>query len=313
MGSGPKAWLRNVLATISSFSPRARKRRAQLLAPSFAGPIGLPLVSTCQLLLRTHFVDRRLNLHGSAASLLVRVHCFCTRLPIGLTINMKAHQMQKQQQYETKYVFASICSQTKRGGRITTATSGLVVCGLAIACVGDVVTYKDGSEAVIIDGAGLLATSHGKPFALVGSRLSNGDSITESLQDHGITVQDGESVPGLFDPEYVPPAPPPSFRLAVRGASTARGGVLRTPSAQWEVSQALGKAGAVGDLIYYPDGSTARIVEGIGLINHPDCEPLAFVGSALENGDAITDSPERDGIACSLTFVVVRPELEGLA
>jgi len=114
-----------------------------------------------------------------------------------------------------------------------------------------------------------------------------------------------KSIAGLFDPAYVPPPAPLAYRLAVRGATTARGGVLREPSSTWEVAEHLGKAGAEGDLIHYPDGSTARIVSGLGLVDRPDFAPLAFVGSELDNGDTITDSPERQGMASSAVFTVV--------
>ncbi len=67
---------------------------------------------------------------------------------------------------------------------------------------------------------------------------------------------------------------------------------MREPSGTWEVAPHLGKAGTVGDLIHYPDGSTARITSGLGLADGPDFAPLAFVGSELDNGDTITDSPE---------------------
>lgn len=107
---------------------------------------------------------------------------------------------------KTTYLFATIGSLTERGGRISTATSKLTLAGLPAARVGDVVTYADGSEALIVDGAGFAAIDGDKPFALVGSRLSNGDRIIETLQTcYGITVRDGQPVPGLFDPAYVAP------------------------------------------------------------------------------------------------------------
>jgi len=134
----------------------------------------------------------------------------------------------KNEQSEPTHLFATIGALTERGGRVTQATSGLAVAGLAVARVGDVVTYDDGSEAVITDGAGNYAVCRDKPFALVGSRLSNGDRIVETLQLlWGIHVLAGETVDGLFDPAYVPPPAPSRYRLAVRGATTARGGVLR--------------------------------------------------------------------------------------
>ncbi|WP_296650111.1 PAAR domain-containing protein [Paraburkholderia sp.] len=205
-----------------------------------------------------------------------------------------------------KYLFATIGARTERGGRITKATSGLTVAGLTVARVGDVVTYEDGSEAAITDGAGEYAVDNGKSMALVGSGLSNGDRIVETLQNSwGIDVPDAKGVKGLFDPAYVPP-PPPRYRLAVRGSTTARGGVLCEPSGTWEVSVALGKTAVIGDLVHYPDGTTARIASGLGLADNHDYVPKAFVGSELDNGDIITDSPERNGMASSTVFVVVK-------
>jgi uncharacterized Zn-binding protein involved in type VI secretion len=205
------------------------------------------------------------------------------------------------------YWFATIGSLTERGGRVTKATSSMSIAGLTMARVGDVVTYEDGSQAVIIDGAGNAMVYCDKPMALVGSHLSNGDRIAESLQrGRGIVEYHGKPIEGLFDPTYVPPKRAPSYRLAVCGATTARGGVLREPSSTWELSIALGKAGAIGDVIHYPDGTMAKIVSGLGLANCPDYQPLAFVGSELDNDDTITDSPEREGQASSTTFTVVR-------
>jgi uncharacterized Zn-binding protein involved in type VI secretion len=123
--------------------------------------------------------------------------------------------MSEQQKSERTYLFATVGSRTGRGGRITRATTKAEYQGMAFARVGDVVTYDDGSEATIVDGAGLAATWEDKPFALVGSRLSNGDTITETLQDAcGIEVRDGEQIPGLFDETYTLP------QIAAHGGST---------------------------------------------------------------------------------------------
>jgi uncharacterized Zn-binding protein involved in type VI secretion len=107
---------------------------------------------------------------------------------------------------ETTYLFVTVGSRTKDGGHITWVSTKAEYEGMALARVGDIVTYADGSEASIIDGAGFAAAWEDKPLALVGSRLSNGDTITETLQDgFGISVRDGELVPGLFDPTYMLP------------------------------------------------------------------------------------------------------------
>jgi uncharacterized Zn-binding protein involved in type VI secretion len=114
--------------------------------------------------------------------------------------------------------FATIGSLTERRGRVTQATSSRTIAGLAVARVGDVVTYDDGSQAIIVDGAGCAAISCDKPVALVGSRLSNGDRIVESLQrGRGIAEYHGNPIDGLFDAAYVPPSREPYYRLAVRG------------------------------------------------------------------------------------------------
>lgn len=113
----------------------------------------------------------------------------------------------EQQRNETTYLFATISAFTGRGGHVSRATTRAEYEGKALAHVGDIVAYHDRSEATIIDGTGYAATWEGKPLALVGSHLSNGDTIAETLQDGwGISVRDGETIPGLFDPAYVPPA-----------------------------------------------------------------------------------------------------------
>jgi uncharacterized Zn-binding protein involved in type VI secretion len=114
--------------------------------------------------------------------------------------------MSERKNNETTHLFVTIGSRTKDGGRVTRVSTEAEYEGLALARVGDIVTYDDGSEATIIDGAGFAAAWEDKPLALVGSRLSNGDTITETLQDGcGITVRDGVPVPGLFDPTYTLP------------------------------------------------------------------------------------------------------------
>nr|WP_241021295.1 hypothetical protein [Burkholderia sp. Ac-20344] len=142
---------------------------------------------------------------------------------------------------------------------------------------------------------------------MVGSRLSNGDRIVETLQRlSGIHVPAGEAAGGLFNEDYAPPPAPPRYRLAVRGATTARGGALREATGTWDTGVRLGRAGVVGDQIHYADGSTARITSGLGLVDNGDFQPLAFVGSELDNGDVITDSPEREGLVSANAFTVVK-------
>jgi uncharacterized Zn-binding protein involved in type VI secretion len=211
---------------------------------------------------------------------------------------------------KTLYEFVTIGSPTRNGGHVTTATASLTVAGLSLARVGDVVTYSDGSEAVIEDGAGFLVTSEGKSFALVGSHLSNGDCIVETLRKgRGVEVPDGTAIEGLFDASYTPPPEPPRYRVAVRGATTRRGGVLRDASGEWKLDDRIGKAAVVGDMVHYADGSSARIVSGLELNADHDFQPVAYVGSVLDNGDIITDSPDRKGYASSTSFKPTRTEV----
>ncbi|MES3025243.1 MAG: PAAR domain-containing protein [Pseudomonadota bacterium] len=80
----------------------------------------------------------------------------------------------------------TIGSRTRRGGEVVTASTGIeVLVGeqrLCVACVGDLVRYPDGSESTITTGAGVAVCYRGRPIAVVGSDLANGDVITESLQ-----------------------------------------------------------------------------------------------------------------------------------
>ncbi|MEA3090499.1 MAG: hypothetical protein QOJ04_1841 [Caballeronia sp.] len=158
------------------------------------------------------------------------------------------------------------------------------------------VTYPDGSEAVIVDGAGFATVIENQPAALVGSRLSNnGDRIVESLQQgHGIVVRAGQTIEALFDAGYVPPpATDPTYRFAVEGATTRLGGVLREATGDFDVSGTHRKAASVGDFIEYEDGTRSQIVTGVGLPGALTFRALAVVGSVLANGDVINDSPDR--------------------
>ncbi|CAB3802028.1 hypothetical protein LMG28614_05529 [Paraburkholderia ultramafica] len=203
--------------------------------------------------------------------------------------------MSKQEPKGTLHRFATVGALTERGGRVSTGY-GSKICGLPIARVGDIVTYSDGSEAAIIDGAGYAAVFGDHPAALVGSRLTNGDRIIETPWGHlemGVCVPDDEPVPGLFDANWTPPPRKPLDRFAVRGATTARGGIVREVSSLWEVERTHRKAASIGDFVEYQDGSRARIITGIGIPGNEQ-NRYAVVGSLLDNGDVITDSPHRE-------------------
>ncbi|WP_322045664.1 PAAR domain-containing protein [Paraburkholderia sp. J67] len=207
--------------------------------------------------------------------------------------------MSDQQKRKGKmHAFATIGARTERGGCVTTGSPS-AYCGLAIARVGDVVTYSDGSEAVIMDGAGFAMTVNNRPVALVGSSISNGDRIISTIWEaEGIFVADGETIEGLFDADYVPPPPRElRHRFAVKGATTLRGGVLKSITGNYRVGDRH-TAARIGDFVEYADGSRARIITGIGLPGKPDYA-FGAVGSLLDNGDTINDSPHRDLTTCT--------------
>lgn len=106
-----------------------------------------------------------------------------------------------------RYPIATIGSSTSRGGKVVLASNDQYADDFHIACVGDRVRYPDGSESVIVSGAGHASTIANRPIALVGSHVANGDRIVARAQSIGeIVVLEGEPVPGLLEPGYVPPA-----------------------------------------------------------------------------------------------------------
>lgn len=200
------------------------------------------------------------------------------------------------------YTFATVGARTERGGCITSGSASTYR-GLPIARVGDVVTYCDGSEAVIMDGAGFAALFDHRPVALVGSSLSNGDRVVSTIwEGAGIFVAEGTKIEGLFDPAYISPPPELLHRFAVRGSTTARGGVLKEVTSGY-YAEGTHSVGRIGDYVEYADGSRARIITGVGIpgdLNHT----YGIVGSLLDNGDVINDSPHRD-VRTSTSFVPV--------
>jgi hypothetical protein len=56
--------------------------------------------------------------------------------------HLKELKMSEQDRKGTLHRFATIGALTERGGRVTSG-SGFVICGMPVACVGDVVTYAD--------------------------------------------------------------------------------------------------------------------------------------------------------------------------
>ena len=115
--------------------------------------------------------------------------------------------MPKPQNNPPTYFIVTIGLRSERGGWGSHVTTKAEYRALALSWGGDTVTYDD-SEAASVDGVGRAALWDGKPFALVGSRLSNGDWITETTRDGGsIKVHSDKPVPGIFAPAYMPSLP----------------------------------------------------------------------------------------------------------
>jgi uncharacterized Zn-binding protein involved in type VI secretion len=104
-----------------------------------------------------------------------------------------------------RYLIATIGSRTSRGGKVVLDNHDTLADDFRIACVGDRVRYPDGSESVIVSGAGHASTFANRPIALVGSHIANGDRIVARGQSMGeIVVMEGEEVVGLLEPGYEP-------------------------------------------------------------------------------------------------------------
>jgi uncharacterized Zn-binding protein involved in type VI secretion len=102
-----------------------------------------------------------------------------------------------------RYPIATIGSRTCRGGEVVLANHEQQADDFRVACVGDRVRYPDGSESVIVSGAGHASTFADRPIALVGSHIANGDRIVARAQSMGeIVVMEGENIPGLLEPGY---------------------------------------------------------------------------------------------------------------
>lgn len=73
----------------------------------------------------------------------------------------------QQERKGNMYALATIGASTERGGCVC-GGSDFRIGRLPVACVGDVLTYEDGRQAVIADGTGIAMGYGGNPVALVG-------------------------------------------------------------------------------------------------------------------------------------------------
>lgn len=79
------------------------------------------------------------------------------------------------------------------------------------------------------------------------------------------------------------------YHLAVNGAKTKNGGLVKASSDVWKIKGL--SIGRVGDDVIYADGTTSKIISGAGEVCIVEGASVALVGSRLENGDEIIESP----------------------
>ncbi|MCM1963022.1 PAAR domain-containing protein [Acinetobacter pittii] len=79
------------------------------------------------------------------------------------------------------------------------------------------------------------------------------------------------------------------YYVAVHGAKTQNDGLVNVSSTNTK-NKGLSIA-RVGDEVIYADGTTSKIISGAGTACIVDGSPVALVGSRLENGDEIIESP----------------------
>ncbi|OCS45970.1 PAAR domain-containing protein [Ralstonia pickettii] len=103
------------------------------------------------------------------------------------------------------YVAAFNGANTANGGEIIQGSCSIRDSGPTLLLVGDEAVYPDGSTAVITAGAGIALVGDDRPAAIIGSPLSNGDTIVSSSIT-ALTFDEpaGAPVIGLLDPAYRP-------------------------------------------------------------------------------------------------------------
>ncbi|UJB32915.1 hypothetical protein [Chromobacterium sp. Beijing] len=79
-------------------------------------------------------------------------------------------------------------------------------------------------------------------------------------------------------------------QVALDGSVSQKGGVLKATS---KITCDNIKVGQTGDIVEYPDGSTAIVSAGCGhaFYNRETGKSLALIGSPLSNGDKIRSGP----------------------
>ncbi len=125
---------------------------------------------------------------------------------VAASVDQELNPLPARRKVMARYPIATIGSRTVQGGEVVVADKVVHMDGFRIACVGDRVRYPDGSESIIVSGAGNASTFGDRPVALVGSHVENGDRIALSRQNMGeIVLFEGDApITGLLQPGYMP-------------------------------------------------------------------------------------------------------------
>ena len=105
------------------------------------------------------------------------------------------------------------------------------------------------------------------------------------------------------------------WRIATEGSTTRRGGIVAPVERESKLLLDNGRYASIataGDIVTYPDGSTAAIVTRAGKASMWKGVGVALVGSVLDNGDEIISTPQghtylvtREGIVSGADFLTV--------
>lgn len=79
------------------------------------------------------------------------------------------------------------------------------------------------------------------------------------------------------------------YYVATHGAKSRNGGLVNASSKRVKIGGL--SIARVGDEVIYADGTTSKIISGAGNVCVVDGLPVALVGSHIENGDVIIESP----------------------
>lgn len=90
---------------------------------------------------------------------------------------------------------------------------------------------------------------------------------------------------------YFQHRPKTTYCLAVNGSKTKYGDLVKASATQGKIGGL--SIARIGDDVIYADGTVAKIISGAGKVCIVEGLSAALVGSQLNNGDEIIDSPNR--------------------